>query len=89
MDYGAMLKREVGNHGAKSTQYVKQSKFHGSRRQKRGMIVRVLSEKGSASVKILERCLGISREQILELLQILEKEGFLQVRGEHVMLSPY
>jgi A/G-specific adenine glycosylase len=42
MDYGTFLKRKVGNVSRKSTNYKKQSKFEGSKRQLRAGIVREL-----------------------------------------------
>lgn len=45
MDYGTFLKGKVGNVNKLSKHYVKQSKFHGSRRQIRGQVLKVLGEK--------------------------------------------
>lgn len=42
LDYGSHLKATVGNHSRRSTTYAKQSKFEGSRRQKRAEIVRIV-----------------------------------------------
>lgn len=42
MDYGVMLKKNVGNLNQLSKHYTKQSKFHGSDRQIRGMILQLL-----------------------------------------------
>jgi A/G-specific adenine glycosylase len=42
MDYGAMLKKTVGNVSRLSAHYTKQSRFEGSDRQIRGMILQVL-----------------------------------------------
>ncbi len=43
MDYGSHLKATIGNLNTISKQYVKQSTFHGSRRQVRGKVIRALS----------------------------------------------
>lgn len=43
MDYGAHLKRTVGNHNVRAKSYQKQSAFKGSDRQLRGAIVRALA----------------------------------------------
>ena len=45
MDYGSHLKVTVGNVSRMSKHYARQSKFHGSKRQLRGYILRVLIEK--------------------------------------------
>jgi len=42
MDYGAMLKKSGEDKNARSKHYKKQEKFEGSRRQKRGKILRLL-----------------------------------------------
>ncbi len=65
MDYGAMLKK-TENPSQKSTHYKKQSAFKGSRRQKRGEILRILLDKPDRLVKYKE----IADE--------LEKEGFIK-----------
>lgn len=44
MDYGTYLKQTVGNLNRRSKHYARQSAFHGSRRQIRGQIIRLLSE---------------------------------------------
>ena len=44
MDYGAYLKKELGNQNARSKHYQKQSTFKGSDRQIRGAILRALSQ---------------------------------------------
>jgi A/G-specific adenine glycosylase len=44
MDYGVMLKQTVGNASRKSAHYTRQSKFEGSDRQIRGIIIRLLTE---------------------------------------------
>lgn len=43
MDYGSFLKATVGNLNKVSKHYTKQSKFHGSKRQIRGQIIRILT----------------------------------------------
>lgn len=44
MDYGVMLKKTVINPSRKSRHYTKQSKFEGSDRQIRGMILKILTQ---------------------------------------------
>lgn len=44
MDYGVMLKKTLVNPSRKSKHHVKQSKFEGSDRQIRGMILRILTQ---------------------------------------------
>lgn len=42
MDYGTMLKKHYGNDSYRSVHYKKQTRFEGSKRQKRGKILRLL-----------------------------------------------
>jgi A/G-specific adenine glycosylase len=45
MDYGVYLKQTVGNLNRSSKSYSRQSAFHGSRRQVRGRVLRLLGER--------------------------------------------
>ncbi len=45
MDYGTYLKKIVGNLNKLSNSYAKQSTFHGSKRQIRGQVIRLLTTK--------------------------------------------
>jgi A/G-specific adenine glycosylase len=45
MDYGAFLKKSVGNLNRASKSYTRQTAFHGSRRQLRGLVIRLLTER--------------------------------------------
>lgn len=62
MDYGSHLKTKVGNVNKASKHYVKQSAFHGSRRQVRGHVLRVL-QTGSKSVTELAQHIPDERLQ--------------------------
>lgn len=86
LDYGAHLKTTVGNHARRSATYTKQSKFEGSRRQKRAEIVRlVLAEPGidretlidklNASEQKSGRC-AVSATEFESILASLVTEGF-------------
>ena len=46
MDYGVYLKKQTGNPTRRSTHYTRQSKFEGSDRQIRSMILRRLLASG-------------------------------------------
>lgn len=72
MDYGAMLKKKTVNPGRKSAGYTKQSRFQGSVRQARGVILRQL-------VKNKECALSLSQIQKIEYIDIerLEKAAEL------------
>src|SRR5205823_2314276 len=58
MDYGAYLKGQGVRLNNRSKHYVKQSKFEGSKRQKRAALLRKLLAKG-ATERELERVLSL------------------------------
>jgi len=60
MDYGSHLKQTIGNLNKLSKTYVKQSKFHGSKRQVRGGVLRLLSE-GDKTLNMLSDLLPDER----------------------------
>ncbi len=75
MDYGAMLKRTVGNPNVKSAQYAKQSRFKGSRRELRGEILR-------------QALRGAVKETgAVDIFSDLVSEGFLQKKGSDFVLA--
>lgn len=90
LDYGAQLKRTVGNPSRRSRGYARQSAFEGSRRQKRAEVVRILlaeheSDTGSsldevtATLNRLEREAGrdaVDAETVASILGDLAREGF-------------
>lgn len=61
MDYGVWLKKTLPNPSRKSKHHVKQSKFEGSDRQIRGMIIKLLTEK--VSVQKVDLINTVPREQ--------------------------
>lgn len=78
MDYGTYLKQTVGNAGRSSRGYVKQPKFHGSRRQIRGQVVRLLTQRAST---ITELMAAIVDERLLSVLEELVQEGLIERDG--------
>lgn len=91
LDYGAWLKRAVPNPSRRSSSYTRQSRFEGSRRQKRAHIVRMLLDAQSAGaagltleevrdgVEGLERAAGrdaVPAETVSSILADLVREGF-------------
>jgi A/G-specific adenine glycosylase len=75
MDYGAYLKRTVGNKSRSSSIYTKQSTFSGSRRQVRGSVLRILAEK---PVTIKELLRLIDDERLASVLDDLEAERMIK-----------
>lgn len=94
LDYGAYLKKTIPNPSRRSKSYARQSKFEGSRRQKRSELVRMLLAAGPAGLTGEDalRALndfeaGAGREPIAhalvrELLEELEREGFCKRNGD-------
>lgn len=88
LDYGAHLKKTVPNPSRRSAGYARQSRFEGSRRQKRAEIVRLLLDAGSRgatttelldALRAVERRAGRDRpseETLRGILRDLAKEGF-------------
>ena len=91
LDYGAWLKRAVPNPSRRSSSYTRQSRFEGSRRQKRAHLVRMLLDAQSAGaagltleevrdgVDGLERAAGrdaVPAETVSSILADLVREGF-------------
>lgn len=89
LDYGAWLKRTYPNPSRRSRTHVRQSRFEGSHRQKRAMVVRALlahRDQGGATVR--ELAAHVSREaqkagreavdvmDVQALLDELAREGF-------------
>jgi A/G-specific adenine glycosylase len=71
MDYGSMLKKHYGNAGRRSAQYKKQPRFEGSRRQKRGKIIRLLLDQGPLTSGEISRRLAIPLNLLSEILAAL------------------
>lgn len=78
MDYGVFIKQTVGNPNTLSKQYTKQTKFHGSARQIRGVVLRILAA-GPQETEQLRKTIDDSRlDAILDQLikeQLIEKAG--------------
>lgn len=74
MDYGTYLKQTVGNLNKASKSYAKQSTFHGSRRQIRGRIIRVLGERTQSQTALAKL---IDDDRFPDILQELLSEGLV------------
>jgi A/G-specific adenine glycosylase len=77
MDYGTHLKRTVPNPSRRSRHHVRQSRFEGSRRQKRARLLRaVLADPGRGTDEYATVA-GIAESEAAGLLEELRAEGFL------------
>lgn len=97
LDYGAYLKKTLPNPSRRSAGYSRQSKFEGSRRQKRAHIVRMLLaardgqpagitvDEAVTGVNEMETAAGresVERELVASILADLEREGFCRSEGD-------
>jgi len=79
MDYGSRIKASVGNANKASRHYTKQSAFHGSRRQVRGQIIRLL---GSGDLSLVELQTAVADERLAGVLNDLTAEGLIRLKGD-------
>jgi len=86
MDYGVYLKKLHKNPSRRSAHYVRQSKFEGSNRQVRGMILKLLLAK-SCSLQKLKLLLPNEEGRLEKNLEQLEKEGFITKYNNEFKLS--
>jgi A/G-specific adenine glycosylase len=75
MDYGSHIKKQYGSLLSKSKQYRAQSKFEGSLRQIRGVVVKLLIE-GSQTKETLGK--HINDPRLEDVLYVLEKEQIIE-----------
>jgi len=69
MDYGTYIKSTEGNVNVKSKHYIKQSTFHGSRRQIRGQILKLLMDGPKKRSELLEKISDVRTEDVLHELE--------------------
>lgn len=87
MDYGTHIKKTIGNFNAKSNMYTTQSKFEGSNRQKRAMILRFLMQHGAQTADAISFHLDIPDDLTIELLTVLCSEGMIQNHQKEYSIS--
>lgn len=79
MDYGVLLKALFPNANRRSAHYTKQKKFENSNRQIRGQLIHLLTDTGSKELSVIYDLLShFEDERILNSLEQLEQEGFVQ-----------
>jgi len=87
MDYGVMLKKKHKNPSRRSAHHTQQSRFEGSERQIRGMILRALLEQPLLAREDLYARIPREPGRINNNLDALCAEGFLMQRGELYLLT--
>lgn len=86
MDYGAMLGGQGANPNRRSAHYKRQSPFQGSNRQMRGLILKTLTAGHPLSKRQLSKKLEKTPEKVNAVLAELEREGFIEKRGDRYAL---
>lgn len=74
MDYGAHLKTTQGNMSRASKHYAKQSAFHGSQRQIRGQVLRLLQDQGLTLAQLAGH---ITDSRLVAVTKDLTSEGLI------------
>ena len=74
MDYGVYIKRNFGNASRSSKHYAKQSAFHGSKRQIRGLVIRSLTD-GPRSYDDLKAI--VSDDRFAAVIEVLVAESLI------------
>lgn len=84
MDYGVFLKESAENPAKRSAHHTTQSPFKGSDREIRGAVLALLVEQGLIlKDDILARFPG-EAERVMRIVADLEREGFLDIRGNTI-----
>ncbi len=83
MDYGVLLKKTIINPSRKSAHHTKQSKFEGSDRQIRGMVLRLLTnESEPMPQEIIVQMVGKDAERVNAIIDQLIAEKFIARNNE-------
>jgi len=83
MDYGAHLKRTVGNLNRSSQSYAKQSKFEGSKRQLRGKALQLLGERSYDEAELQDI---LADDRAASVVGDLLCEGLIQKQAGQLVL---
>ena len=76
-----MLKKKYPNPSRKSKHYTKQSKFNGSNRQVRGLIIKNLTSNPLLTVNQLKKNIDCDSQTLESALQQLYNEQLIQKKG--------
>lgn len=84
MDYGSHLKQTTGNKNSASKSYKKQSAFHGSRRQLRGSVIKLLTGGPQPEKKLLSL---LNDDRTPAVIAVLVDEGLIVRTGTKLQLA--
>jgi A/G-specific adenine glycosylase len=78
MDYGSFLKRQLPNPSRQSAHHVKQSRFEGSNRELRSLILKQIMKRPSTGETLVKQFKEWPREQVERNVEAMVKEGFIK-----------
>lgn len=81
MDYGTMLKARHPNPSRRSAHYAKQSPYLSSDRRIRGILLKLVAQRGAVPAAELQRTARCDRPRLARCLDSLVKDGLLEKRG--------
>ncbi|MCL7413515.1 MAG: hypothetical protein M8353_07875, partial [ANME-2 cluster archaeon] len=87
MDYGSMLKKQVQNPNRRSAAYSRQTRFEGSDRQIRGLVLKKLLETGEMDENELIAVVDQKRERAGKIIHQMKQEGFIEQKGNILRIS--
>lgn len=77
MDFGVLLKKKIPNPSRSSAHHTRQSKFEGSDRQVRGLIIKLLTQNNAISQDKIYRLIDREPSVITSIISDLCKEGLI------------
>lgn len=86
MDYGVHLKKLHKNPARRSAHHARQSKFEGSERQIRGMILRLLTQHPALTREMLCGLIDREPQRVEKNLEELMREGLIRSREQYYFL---
>lgn len=86
MDYGVMLKKQFKNPSRKSAHHAVQSKFEGSDRQIRGMVIKLLTQQESAELPAIIAFCNRPADRVHAVVQQLHAEKMIKLVDEYYCL---
>ncbi|MRR12617.1 A/G-specific adenine glycosylase [bacterium] len=87
LDYGVHLKRTLPNPSRRSAHHTRQSRYEGSRRQKRARLLTAVLESPGRTLPELALDTGVEPRLADEILRDLAIEGFLTLEGERYRIA--
>jgi len=86
MDYGVFLKKEHANPARRSSRHAVQSKFEGSDRQIRGVVIKILGNVEVMSMRKLVRTIGKEPVRVQTIIEQLVREGLVKRQRNQLSL---